>query len=236
MSARRTYVRSLALPAAVVGFSALAVGPALAHVGISPSEGAAGSYTVATLSVPHGCDGSATTEITVKIPEAINSVTPTRNANWDVVKNVVELAEPIEDAHGNEITERVDTVVYTARTPLPDGYRDAFELSFQVPDVAGETLSFPTVQKCEKGQTDWVEVAEDGAAEPDRPAPLFAVVEGSGDGHGASDDGHAAEAEETEADDDDDVASQGLALTGLGVGALGLLAGAVALVQGRRKS
>ena len=38
------------------------------------------------------------------------------------------LAEPIQ-GEGGEITERVSEVVYTAKTPLPDGYRDAFALS-----------------------------------------------------------------------------------------------------------
>jgi len=229
MSARRTFARSIALPAAVIGFSALAAGPALAHVGISPSDGAAGEYTVATLSVPHGCDGSATTEVTIKVPDEVYAVTPTRNANWDVKKNLVKLAEPIKDAHGNEITERVDTVVYTAKVPLSDGYRDAFELSFQVPDAAGKTLAFPTVQKCEKGQTDWVELAAEGAEEPEHPAPTFAVTEGSGDGHGAAaGESHGEEAKAS------DAASKGLAYTGLGVGVLGLLTGAAALAKGRK--
>lgn len=242
MSVRRTLARTVALPAAVAGFGLLAVGPALAHVSISPEEGSAGSYTVATLSVPHGCDGSPTTSITVKIPAEINSVTPTRNALWDVKKNLVALTPAIKDSHGNEITERVDTVVYTAKTPLPDGYRDAFELSFQVPDAVGKTLTFPTLQKCVKGQTNWNQVVAEGAEEPDSPAPLFKVTEGSGDGHGSgksAEESHAADeaAERTaaaSASSDDDGASKGLAYTGLSVGVLGLLTAVAALAKGRK--
>lgn len=235
MSARRTVARSLALPAAVIGFSALAVGPALAHVTITPEEGAAGAYTVGTFSVGHGCEGSPTTSLTIKIPAELNAVTPTLNPNWEVEKNVVTLDEPVKDAHGNEVTERVDTVVYTAKTPLADGFRETFALSFQVPDVAGEDLVFPVVQKCVVGQTDWVEVAADGAEEPARPAPVFAVLEGSGeDGHGSS-AGHD-EGKESSGSDDSDAASEGLAYAGLGVGALGLLTGAAALVLSRRKA
>lgn len=225
MSARRTLARSIALPAAVIGLSALAVAPAPAHVSVSPGEGAAGTYAVGTFSVGHGCEGSPTTEVTIKIPDALYAVTPTRNANWDVTKNQVTLDEPVEDAHGNEITERVDTVVYTARTPLPDGYRDTFELSFQVPDAAGTTLVFPTLQKCVKGQNDWIEVAAERAEEPEHPAPTFRVLAGTGDGHGTAEEG-----------DDGDGASKGLAYTGLGVGALGLLTAAAALARGRKEA
>lgn len=239
MSVRRTFARVVALPAAVVGFGLLAAGPALAHVTISPEEGAAGAYTVAALSVPHGCDGSATTSVTIKIPSELNAITPTRNALWDVKKNVVKLATPVKDAHGNEITERVDTVVYTARTPLPDGYRDAFELSFQVPDAEGSTLVFPTLQKCVKGETNWNQVVEEGAEEPEHPAPSFKVLAGSGDGHGdgaAAGDHAADEAAEHAASDssDSDGASKGLAYTGLGVGVLGLLTAAAALAKSRK--
>lgn len=233
MSARRTFARSLAVPAAVIGFSALAAAPALAHVTITPDEGAAGEYTVGTFSVGHGCEGSPTTSVTIKIPAELNSVTPTLNPNWVVKKNIVALDQPVKDAHGNEITERVDTVVYSAKTPLEDGFRDTFALSFQVPDAAGKTLAFPTLQKCVKGQTDWVEVAAEGAEEPEHPAPAFAVLEGTGDGHGSSGTVDEA-ASESHGDEETEGASKGLAYTGLGVGVLGFLTAAAALAKGRK--
>ena len=52
-----------------------------AHVTVSPSQGAAGSYSVLTFSVPHGCDGSATTRVAIQVPEQILSVTPSVNPN-----------------------------------------------------------------------------------------------------------------------------------------------------------
>jgi uncharacterized protein YcnI len=219
----RTAARFVALPAAVVGFSALAVAPALAHVTISPGEATAGEYTVATVSVPHGCDGSATTSVTIQVPKEIVEVTPTRNALWDVAKTMTKLDTPLKAEDGDEITEKVGTVTYTAKTPLPDGYRDAFELSFQVPDAVGTTLLFPTIQKCEKGETAWTEVPADGAPEPAHPAPSVKVV--------------AAAAEtQVSTESEDDGASKGLAYTGLGIGALGLVTAAAALAKGRRKA
>ncbi|MET3961110.1 uncharacterized protein YcnI [Marmoricola sp. OAE513] len=234
MSVRRTAARLVALPAAVVGFGALAAAPALAHVTITPDSGAAESYTVLTVSVPHGCEGSPTTKIAISIPEEINAVTPTRNALWDVEKKLVTLAEPVKDAHGNEITERVGQVVYTAKAPLPDGYRDAFELSLQVPDAVGKTLAFPVIQTCVKGETKWNETAAEGAPEPEHPAPTLTVTESTGDGHHGSASGEAEESSHGEKSSDDEGASKGLAYTGLGVGVLGLLAGAAALAKSRK--
>jgi len=114
------------------------------------------------LSVPHGCEGSPTTRIEIEVPESVLSVTPTRNPFYDVEANIVKLDEPVTDAHGNEVTERTASIVYTADEPLPEGQRDTFELSFQVPDEAGETLAFPTIQTCEQGETGWVEIPSEG--------------------------------------------------------------------------
>ena len=107
--------------------------------------------------MPHGCDGSATTKVAIKVPDQVNAVTPTVNPNWDVQKVLVPLTPPVTDSHGNQITERVDQVVYTAKTPLPADLRDALVLSLQIPDVAGQTLTFPVVQTCEVGETAWIE-------------------------------------------------------------------------------
>lgn len=238
MSVRRTLarpvVRGIALSAAVSGLALVAAGPALAHVSVSPDEAGAGDYAIATFSVPHGCDGSATTKVLITIPEQIVRVTPTRNALWDVEKKMVTLATPIQPEEGAEITERVASVVYTAKTPLPDGYRDAFELSFQVPDAVGETLKFPVTQTCVKGATEWNQTVAEGEAEPEHPTPVIKVVESSGgDHHGADEEVAAAEGEHAEADDAEG-ASKGLAYTGLGVGALGLLLGAAALGKSRK--
>lgn len=250
MNSRRTLARlgvlgtlGLASTAAVLGIAS----PASAHVSVSPDVTSAGSYAVLTFSVPHGCDGSATTGITIKIPEGVNAVTPTRNDYYRVSKQLATLSPPVTDAHGNELTERVDTVRYRATTPLPDGYRDTFELSLQIPeDAAGETLVFPTVQTCEKGTTAWTQVPADGQSEDDleSPAPAFEVTDVADDAHGG-DEASAETASDTSASsgDDDSAAaaedggsSNGLAVTGLVVGILGLATGATALARGRRQA
>jgi len=195
---------------------------ASAHVTVTPSGTAAGSYTVLTFAFSHGCEGSPTTALTFDIPESIASVSPTLNPNYTI--------EKVADG------DRTAQVVYTAITPMQDGYRDTIELSLQLPeDAAGETLAFPVLQTCEVGETNWNQVAEEGEEEPESPAPVIVVTEATGDGHGhgaateeaASDehgDGHAEGAEETAAtSDDSDTVARVLGIGGLVVGVVGIV-------------
>ena len=151
------HLRRFTLPAAAataaLGLVALSAGSASAHVTVTPDTTAAGGYAVLTFSVPHGCEGSPTTKIAIAMPDDVPQVTPTVNPGWTVEKVQEKLDPPVKDAHGNEVTERVSQVVYTARTPLPDGYRDTLALSLQLPEKEGETLTFPIVQTCAKGST-----------------------------------------------------------------------------------
>ena len=225
-------------------------GVASAHVTIQEESVVAGSYAILTVGVPHGCDGSPTTEVRIQMPESIPAVTPTINANWDVEKVMETLDEPIQGEHG-EITERVSEVVYTAKTPLPDGYRDAFELSIKVPDDATGLMFFPTVQICEAGETDWIEIPADGQDpfELESPSPFVNVVAGTDTEAGHSDgdtatDGDSAEEATTDTvvtdstddadESDDDGSSNGLAIAALVVGVLGLGTGAVAIARTRK--
>ena len=244
----RTFARLGALPAATAAVALSLAAPASAHVTATPSTAAAGAFTVVTFSVGHGCEGSPTTRIEIQVPESVLSVTPSRNPFYDVERTIEKLDEPVADAHGNEVTERTGSIVYTASTPLPDGQRDAFELSFQVPDAEGETLSFPTIQTCRKGETGWTEVAADGqdAEELENPAPSFLITAAEGEGHGedaaaesASDEGEVVSASaESSADDADDAddGSSALGWAGLVAGLLGLAAGGLALARTRSSS
>ena len=115
--------------------------PASAHVTVTPASTAAGSYTLLTFGVPHGCDGSATTQVAIQIPEAFQTVTPGVNYGWTVEKVTEELATPVPDGEGGEYTERVSEVVYTAKEPLPDDLYDQFLMSVRLPEtVRGDAI------------------------------------------------------------------------------------------------
>lgn len=231
-TARRLPFRA-ALGLAAAGLAFAVPAAAQAHVTANAVDTTAGAYTVVTFSVPHGCDGSATTKVAIDLPEGIDAVTPTRNPYYDVTTKNEKLAKPVTDAHGNEVTERDSQVVYTAKTPLPDSQRDTFELSLQIPEsAAGTTLTFPTTQTCEKGETAWTQVPKKGQSEDDleSPAPSVSVAasrDASGDSSTAT-----AVAQPRAALDGTTTA---LVVTSLVVGALGLLCGAAALITVRRR-
>jgi uncharacterized protein YcnI len=211
---------------------------ASAHVEVSPSTTAAGSYSLLTFSLGHGCDGSATTGITIDIPEAIASVTPTVNPGWDVTKVTVDGAASETDEAGEGPTSRVSQVVYTATAPLADGLRTTFDLSLQIPeDAVGETLSFPVLQSCEVGETNWSEPIVEGEAEPAHPAPSLTVTaagatSGHGDDHATTESAAVDTAASNGSGATDDVLARVLGVGGLVVGAVGL----VVAVSSRRRT
>jgi uncharacterized protein YcnI len=178
MNRSRT-VRFAAGATSALAIGVFATGTASAHVSIEEDEVVAGESAIVTLAFGHGCEGSPTAELRIQMPESIPSVTPTINPGWDVEKVTEELDEPLEGAHGEQITERVSEVVYTAKEPIPDGFRDTFELAVSVPeDAAGSTIYFPTIQSCVDGESAWIEIPAEGQ-DPDElelPAPGVAVV------------------------------------------------------------
>jgi uncharacterized protein YcnI len=231
----RAGARTAVVAAGVAVLSLTGALAASAHVTVSADTTAAGSDAVLTFSVPHGCDGSATTKIAIKVPDQVTSVTPTVNPNWDVQKVTEALNPPITDSDGNQITQRVDQVVYTAKTPLAADLRDALALSLQVPDVAGQSLTFPVIQTCEVGETAWIEQQAAGQPEPAHPAPTIqvtaAMTESAAEGSAAPTS--SAQVAATSATDTGS-SSNGLAIAGLVAGVLGLIVGGLALVRSRR--
>jgi uncharacterized protein YcnI len=218
--------RSLAAAAATGGAAALllaAAGGAAAHVGNSPA--------LLTFAVPHGCDESATTKVAITLPAELNDAQPTVNPNWTVEKVTEQLAEPKKLADGTSITKRTSQIVYTAKAPLEHQLRDTLVLSAKLPDAAGTTLYFPTLQTCETGQTDWSQIPADGQ-DPHSlktPAPSVTVTEAaSTGGHGAV----AAASHSTEqASAVTDGGAEARSWAGLAAGVGGLVLGGTALVR-----
>lgn len=168
--------RSLSAAAVASGLLVLTATGASAHVSVTPTVTMAGAYSVLTFAVPHGCDGSPTTKIAIQVPDDFATVTPGVNPNWTVEKVMAKLDKPVADGHGGQYTERVSEVVYTAKTPLADGYRDTLDVQVKLPDAVGKTLTFPIVQTCAKGETAWVQVPTADQKEDDLESPAPAVT------------------------------------------------------------
>lgn len=153
--------------AAAIG---LASGPVSAHVTANPREATAGSYFQTSFTVPHGCDGSPTLAIRVKIPDGVISVKPQMKPGWDITITKRKLDKPVDAGHGRTITETVDEVAWRGG-PLPDNFYDTFGLTMKLPNTPDSTLYFPVVQECKDGVHRWISVpaageAGDGLKEP----------------------------------------------------------------------
>ena len=177
------------------------------------------------------------------MPPSVPSVTPGVHPLWDVAtkegkKDKVEL-------HGETITRGVSEVIYTAKQPLPPDRLDLLTMSVKLPaGEEGESVYFPTIQSCEKGETRWIQIPAEGenAEELEEPAPAVVLTAAEG-GHGGgaapkttptqSAAQPAANVQAASVSNDDDGAPMWLAVTALAVGALGLLAGIGGLMAGR---
>jgi uncharacterized protein YcnI len=163
------------LAAAVV--LVLATGSAYAHITLETEQAEAGSSYKAVFRVPHGCDGSATVKITVKIPEGFIAVKPMPHPGWkiDLVKGKYAKAY---DYYGSKIDEGVTEVTWSGGN-LPDAYYDEFVMrGMLAADLPAGMLYFPVVQECEKGVDRWIEIPEAGktAEDYETPAPGVKIL------------------------------------------------------------
>ena len=157
------FLRACALGAPL----ALAAAPAAAHVVADPNEGPAGGYFRTALRISHGCGEAATVAVRVTIPEGVASAKPQAKPGW-----TIEIVRRNPAAPG-----RVDEIVWRGG-PLPADQFDEFGLALKLPDGAGRTIYFPTVQECEAGAHRWTAIPKPGEKWGDlkEPAPFVRLA------------------------------------------------------------
>src|ERR1044072_5216150 len=96
-----------------VGALAIAcVAPATAHVTLESQEAKIGAAYKAVLRVPHGCDGTATTAIRVKIPDGVIGVKPMPKPGWTLTTVTGKYPKPYELFH-RTLTDGVTEIAWT---------------------------------------------------------------------------------------------------------------------------
>lgn len=121
---------------------------AFAHVVAAPAEARAGAYAAIAFRVGHGCaPGDATLRVRIEIPDGVASARPQPKPGWTI---------EIEKAG-----DRATAVTWTGR--LPDDQFDDFPVLVKLPVQAG-VLTFPAIQSCEAGESQWTEIPD-----PERP-------------------------------------------------------------------
>jgi len=200
--------------------------PAGAHVSIQPSEATKGGFATLAFQVPNEKDDAKTVGVEVKFPEdnPIADVSVQPIPNWSVKINPAPLSPPVTTDEGTTLSERVDTITWTAATGkgLGKGEFQQFLVSMGLPDA--DTLQFPTIQTYDNGDVSrWI-----GPPDAEEPAPQVKVTAPESGGTASTDP---TASKDTGSSNDD---SNTLAIIALIVGALGLLAGGAALATRRR--
>jgi uncharacterized protein YcnI len=147
--------------------------PALAHVTLEAQEARVGASFKAVVRVPHGCAGSATSAIRIKIPDGVIAVKPMPKPGWTLETKTGPYGKTYNHFHNAKLSEGVTEVAWSGGK-LPDAHYDEFVFaSFLSGDLeAGKTLYFPVVQECEKGVHRWIEIPAGKPGEHlDEPAP-----------------------------------------------------------------
>lgn len=166
-------------------FAAAGITQAHAHVTFVNGSVAEESTSVISLQVPHGCDGKATTEFRVKLPEGFVLAKPQPKPGWELEIIQGDYARSYDD-HGTKVTSGPVEIRWKNGN-LADAYYDTFNIQGKVSGIAaGKTLAFPATQLCgTDGKVAWDQVAPEGA-DPHSlksPAPVLAVTAKTAGGH-----------------------------------------------------
>jgi uncharacterized protein YcnI len=149
--------RSQAFASLIAAGGAALVVPASGHVTLETQQAAAGSYYRAVLKITHGCNGSPTVAIRIRIPESVVGAKPQPKPGWTVETVRQQLAQTHKDSEGRVVTESVREIQWTGGS-LADEHYDEFVFWVRLPNNPGETLHFPTVQECREGIHRWIEI------------------------------------------------------------------------------
>lgn len=174
-----TRLSFLLVPAAA---ALLAAAPASAHVTVEPPAAAGGATLKLTLRVNYGCEGSATTRLRVRLPEALHGARPLLKPGWSLAAPRTALAQPYL-RHGRQVTEEVREITWEGGS-VPDAFADEFAFVATLP-VQPQRLALQVVQECERGRIEWFQVpsTDPAAARPDHPAVMLEVLPAAAGGH-----------------------------------------------------
>ncbi|MFR9673146.1 YcnI family protein [Streptomyces sp. TR02-1] len=239
----RPATRRLAVSAALAAATVLTcAGAASAHVGVDPGEAEKGGYSTVTFKVPNERDDASTVKLEVNLPanHPIGSAMPQPVPGWDIDVTTSTLDEPIEQ-HGSTLEKAVTRITWSGGTIEPGRFQQ-FPVSMGPLPEDTDRLAFKALQRYDSGEVvRWIEVPEEGAAEPEHPAPVLELTAAEGEGHHsggtAGDATHApgagaAEAGAPDHDDAHDAAADATDSTARALGVVGILVGAAGVAFG----
>jgi len=229
----KTLAYGLLTAGVTAGAVALLPGVAAAHIAPQPAAVEAGSAATVEFLVEHGCGDSPTTELRFQLPDDVTDAEAVAKDGWTTSVN-----GGVVTFNGNSLDAHTSTT---------------FGIAFTAPAEA-TTIYFPVVQKCDTGETAWIQLPVDGEGEPERPAPAVEVTQGpptseevvgaeddDGDSGDAHEGHHASEPSEEASNEEGAAETEGGGSSGISGGliAAGVVAvvivGGTALLVSRRK-
>ena len=145
----------------------LPAAPVWAHVGFAKRQVVLAPSVELTLRVPHGCDGSPTLRLRMRLPRAVASVSPQPKDGWTVAQT--------GEGGARE-------VIWSGNLPDKQTGAFSFTMTIEASAKAGDTIHFPVVQECAKGVSRWIDIkgaeaqGEERHDESSSPAPAIKLL------------------------------------------------------------
>ena len=144
----------------VLAFLLAASAPASAHVTVAQSGAVAGSHSVVTFRIGHGCADSPTTALRIEIPQSVTMANPQPKPGWTLTI----------DHTGKQVS-----AIAWSGSLLPADEFDEFSVMMKLPAQAG-AIAFPATQTCVKGVEHWSEPKGS-----QHPVPTLTLTPGASD-------------------------------------------------------
>jgi uncharacterized protein YcnI len=221
----------------------LAAVPAFAHVTVQPNTAAKGGYSTVDFKVPNERDAASTIKLEVNLPadHPISSVSVQPVPGWTAKVTKSKLSTPIKTDDGT-IDEAVTKITWSGGKIAPGQFQQ-FPVSLGPLPSDTDSLSFKALQTYSNGEVvRWIEIPQDGQAEPQNPAPTLKLTAAASEGGAATGTPTPAAAPPADAKaapqasdggSSSDGTARGLGIAGIVIGAAGVGFGVFA---GRRRT
>ena len=146
-------------------------GAAFGHVSLESKTAQAGAPFDATFHVGHGCSGSPTIKVQIRIPDGVVAVEPQTRDGWHVSSESGAYDHAMASG-GQVFSEGIRSVTWPGHLSAHE--MGTFLLKARLSDdaAAGRKLMFPVYQQCEKGEERWIDPDD----QDDHPAPFLTIM------------------------------------------------------------
>ncbi|MGQ0778979.1 MAG: YcnI family copper-binding membrane protein [Pseudonocardiales bacterium] len=215
---RRAAAVGVLAAAALIGLP----GVASAHVTAQPREAEQGGFAKVSFRTPNERDTAGTVQLEVTLPaeHPIPFVSTRQIPGWTVAVERTRLETPVQTSDG-EVTEAVTKIIWSGGRIAPGMFED-FDTSMGPLPTDTDQLVFKALQTYDNGEVvRWIEERQEGAPEPEYPAPVLTLTKAVEEEATAAPAGHSA--------DHDEGAALEVGVIGAVLGVIGTVLGVLAL-------